>query len=49
MPRLEMLKTAPDCAENNWTKWGNTLEKGQSEGAHWRKDMDLWSADCANL
>ena len=22
-------QNSPDCAENNWTKWGNTLEKRQ--------------------
>ena len=27
MPRLEMLETAADCAENNWTKWGNRAER----------------------
>ena len=27
MPRLEMLETATDCAENNWTKWGNRAER----------------------
>ena len=27
MPRLEMLETAADCAENNWTKWGNRAKR----------------------
>ena len=40
MPRLEMLRTAPDCAENNWTKWGYYTPE---------KRHGFMGADCANL
>ena len=39
MPRLKMLKTDLDCAENNWTKWGRRREKTWIYGSKLQKPL----------